>query len=30
MTSYNPTSFVSDSIPVSLVQIERILDKIDE
>lgn len=27
---YNPISFVSDSLPVTLVQIDQILNKIDE
>ena len=30
MSTYNPISFVGDSFPVSLVQIEQILNKIDE
>jgi hypothetical protein len=30
MTSYNPVNFLSDTLPVTLAQIDRILDKIDE
>ena len=30
MSAFTPASFVSDSIPVSLVQVEHILKKIDD
>jgi hypothetical protein len=30
MTSYNPVNFLSDTLPVTLAQIDRILDEIDE
>jgi hypothetical protein len=30
MTSYNPVNFLGDTFPVTLAQIDRILDKIDE